>query len=117
MLVRHWVGTRLLGLTAPFIASTLRMPGGWEGGGEGRGGGKGGKRKSLRVSAALSVAPLVRLQVLKAYDHRMQRPVALKIIRNKKRFHCQGLVEVKILEFLKEHVCRCLLRGCDTHLS
>ncbi|KAJ4462531.1 putative Dual specificity tyrosine-phosphorylation-regulated kinase 4 [Paratrimastix pyriformis] len=42
-------------------------------------------------------------QVLKVFDHRLQRPCALKIIRNKKRFHCQGLVEVKILEFLKEH--------------
>lgn len=46
-------------------------------------------------------------QVVKAWDHKKDQPVALKIIRNKKRFHHQALVEVKILEHLmaqdKEH--------------
>lgn len=46
-------------------------------------------------------------QVVKAYDHKKDTVVALKVIRNKKRFHHQALVEVKILEHLmtkdKEH--------------
>ncbi|KAG8195327.1 hypothetical protein JTE90_028468 [Oedothorax gibbosus] len=37
-------------------------------------------------------------QVIRALDHRTDNQVALKIIRNKKRFHQQALVEVKILE-------------------
>ncbi|XP_042910862.2 dual specificity tyrosine-phosphorylation-regulated kinase 4 isoform X2 [Parasteatoda tepidariorum] len=37
-------------------------------------------------------------QVIRALDHRTDQQVALKIIRNKKRFHQQALVEVKILE-------------------
>eukprot|EP01065_Artemidia_motanka_P050422 TRINITY_DN8620_c0_g1_i1.p1 TRINITY_DN8620_c0_g1~~TRINITY_DN8620_c0_g1_i1.p1 ORF type:complete len:551 (+),score=93.80 TRINITY_DN8620_c0_g1_i1:74-1726(+) len=40
-------------------------------------------------------------KVLKCYDHKEGRAVALKIIRNKKRFHHQALVEVKILEHLR----------------
>lgn len=39
-------------------------------------------------------------QVLKCFDHRSGQTVAVKIIRNKKRFHAQALVEVKILEEL-----------------
>ncbi|XP_053205574.1 dual specificity tyrosine-phosphorylation-regulated kinase 4-like [Panonychus citri] len=39
-------------------------------------------------------------QVIKALDHKTGEHVALKIIRNKKRFHQQALVEVKILEHL-----------------
>lgn len=40
-------------------------------------------------------------QVLKCYDYKLHTLVALKIIRNKKRFHHQALVEVKVLEMLK----------------
>eukprot|EP00800_Vazella_pourtalesii_P023872 TRINITY_DN990_c0_g1_i1.p1 TRINITY_DN990_c0_g1~~TRINITY_DN990_c0_g1_i1.p1 ORF type:complete len:786 (+),score=177.54 TRINITY_DN990_c0_g1_i1:37-2358(+) len=40
-------------------------------------------------------------QVVKAYDHRSHIHVAVKVIRNKKRFHHQALVEVKILDHLK----------------
>ena len=40
-------------------------------------------------------------QVLKAYDHKNQVHVALKIIRNEKRFHKQATEEVRILEHLK----------------
>ncbi|XP_074656419.1 dual specificity tyrosine-phosphorylation-regulated kinase 4-like isoform X2 [Tubulanus polymorphus] len=40
-------------------------------------------------------------QVVKAYDHKMDQNVAIKIIRNKKRFHHQALVEVKILDALR----------------
>ncbi|KAJ2960500.1 hypothetical protein NQZ79_g4168 [Umbelopsis isabellina] len=39
-------------------------------------------------------------QVLKCFDHRTGNILAIKIIRNKKRFHAQALVEVKILEKL-----------------
>ncbi|XP_021964749.1 dual specificity tyrosine-phosphorylation-regulated kinase mbk-2 isoform X2 [Folsomia candida] len=41
-------------------------------------------------------------QVIKAIDHKTQSQVAIKIIRNKKRFHAQALVEVKILEHLRK---------------
>jgi len=40
-------------------------------------------------------------QVLRAIDHKTKQPVALKIIRNKKKFHEQALVEVKILKQLR----------------
>jgi hypothetical protein len=39
-------------------------------------------------------------QVLKCFDHKNGQTVAIKVIRNKKRFHAQALVEVKILEQL-----------------
>ena len=40
-------------------------------------------------------------QVLKAYDHKTQMHIALKIVRNEKRFHRQAQEEVKILEHLR----------------
>ncbi|XP_064480192.1 dual specificity tyrosine-phosphorylation-regulated kinase 4-like isoform X2 [Ornithodoros turicata] len=39
-------------------------------------------------------------QVIRAIDHKTNQQVALKIIRNKKRFHQQALIEVKILDHL-----------------
>ena len=42
-------------------------------------------------------------QVVKALDHRLGEHVALKIIRNKKRFHKQAVVEVRILEHMKRY--------------
>jgi dual specificity tyrosine-phosphorylation-regulated kinase 2/3/4 len=39
--------------------------------------------------------------VLRCFDHKKKETVALKIIRNKKRFQQQGLVEVNILTHLK----------------
>ncbi|CAF1253353.1 unnamed protein product, partial [Didymodactylos carnosus] len=39
--------------------------------------------------------------VLRCYDHKKKEAVALKIIRNKKRFQQQGLVEVNILQHLR----------------
>lgn len=39
-------------------------------------------------------------QVLQCKDHKTGKSVAIKLIRNKKRFHHQALVEVKILENL-----------------
>eukprot|EP00040_Diaphanoeca_grandis_P007054 m.39522 g.39522 ORF g.39522 m.39522 type:complete len:518 (+) comp18222_c0_seq2:187-1740(+) len=41
--------------------------------------------------------------VVKAYDHKTKSTVALKIIRNEKRFHKQGKCEVKILDHLRRH--------------
>ncbi|KAK4689219.1 dual specificity tyrosine-phosphorylation-regulated kinase 2/3/4, partial [Tremellales sp. Uapishka_1] len=41
-------------------------------------------------------------QVVQCRDHRTGGSVAVKIIRNKKRFHAQALVEVKILQQLVE---------------
>lgn len=41
-------------------------------------------------------------QVLQCRDHRTGQSVAVKIIRNKKRFHAQALVEIKILAQLCE---------------
>lgn len=40
-------------------------------------------------------------QVLKAYDHKTQMHIALKVVRNEKRFHRQAQEEVKILEHLR----------------
>lgn len=40
-------------------------------------------------------------QVVKCIDHKTGNTVAVKIIRNKKRFHHQALVEVKILDALR----------------
>ncbi|KAF9388536.1 hypothetical protein CPC16_006455 [Podila verticillata] len=41
-------------------------------------------------------------QVAKCYDHKTGEYVAIKIIRNKMRFHCQAVVEVKILDCLNK---------------
>jgi len=44
-------------------------------------------------------------QVLNCRDHCTGESVAIKIIRNKKRFHHQALVEIKILDNLRKWVC------------
>mmetsp|Transcript_55747 Transcript_55747/g.181009 ORF Transcript_55747/g.181009 Transcript_55747/m.181009 type:complete len:560 (+) Transcript_55747:1948-3627(+) len=41
-------------------------------------------------------------QVVRTFDYKTNGEMACKIIRNKKRFHHQALVEVKILEHLRE---------------
>ncbi|KAF4529528.1 hypothetical protein B566_EDAN015186 [Ephemera danica] len=41
-------------------------------------------------------------QVIRALDHKTNTHVAIKIIRNKKRFHHQALVEVRILDHLRK---------------
>lgn len=43
-------------------------------------------------------------QVVRCIDHKTGVLVAVKIIRNKKRFHQQALIEVKILQKLREWV-------------
>lgn len=43
-------------------------------------------------------------QVLKCNDHKYKVLRAVKMIRNKRRFHQQALVEVKILEHLRDKV-------------
>lgn len=46
-------------------------------------------------------------QVVRCIDHKLGVLVAIKIIRNKKRFHQQALVEVNILQKLREWVSSC----------
>lgn len=41
-------------------------------------------------------------QVVKAYDHKTHAHVALKMVRNEKRFHRQAQEEIRILEHLKK---------------
>ncbi|XP_033221446.1 dual specificity tyrosine-phosphorylation-regulated kinase 2-like isoform X2 [Belonocnema kinseyi] len=41
-------------------------------------------------------------QVVKAYDHKTQEHVALKMVRNEKRFHRQAHEEIRILRNLRE---------------
>lgn len=40
--------------------------------------------------------------VLRCLDHKHKEEVALKVIKNKKLFHQQGLVEVRVLQMLRE---------------
>ena len=40
-------------------------------------------------------------QVLKCYDHKTQTHIALKMVRNEKRFHRQAQEEIRILEHLR----------------
>ena len=42
-------------------------------------------------------------QVLRVFDHKHKEKLALKIIRNKTRFHKQAMVEIEVLRFLREH--------------
>jgi len=42
-------------------------------------------------------------QVLQCVDHKTSDSVAIKIIRNKKRFHQQGAIEVRILQQLNDN--------------
>ena len=42
-------------------------------------------------------------QVIEWYDHKKKEKCALKIIRNRKKFHDQALVEVKVLKTLREN--------------
>ena len=39
--------------------------------------------------------------VHKAYDHKRKEFCAIKIIKNKKKFHNQALIEVNILNYMK----------------
>lgn len=48
-------------------------------------------------------------QVVRCIDHKTGGLVAIKIIRNKKRFHQQALVEVNILQKLREWVSSAVL--------
>lgn len=54
-------------------------------------------------------------QVVRCIDHKTGGLVAVKIIRNKKRFHQQALVEVNILQKLKEWVCSTTDFCCYVH--
>lgn len=48
-------------------------------------------------------------QVVRTFDHKKQEWVAIKIIKNKQRFHTQALVEVKILDNIRKWVFLSLL--------
>uniref|UniRef100_A0AC35TZK8 Dual-specificity kinase n=1 Tax=Rhabditophanes sp. KR3021 TaxID=114890 RepID=A0AC35TZK8_9BILA len=41
-------------------------------------------------------------QVIKAYDHKYNQYVALKIVRNERRFHRQADEEIRILDFIRD---------------
>lgn len=51
-------------------------------------------------------------QVMKVWDFKTQQLKALKIIRNKQRFHKQALVEVKLLNYCLQKVC-CMIFVLD----
>lgn len=42
-------------------------------------------------------------QVVKAYDHKTHEHIALKMVRNEKRFHRQAQEEIRILSHLRKH--------------
>ena len=42
-------------------------------------------------------------QVVRAYDHADQCPVAIKVIKNKKPFLDQAQIEVRLLELMNKH--------------
>eukprot|EP00826_Nyctotherus_ovalis_P007297 TRINITY_DN11810_c0_g2_i1.p1 TRINITY_DN11810_c0_g2~~TRINITY_DN11810_c0_g2_i1.p1 ORF type:complete len:286 (+),score=58.54 TRINITY_DN11810_c0_g2_i1:478-1335(+) len=42
-------------------------------------------------------------QAIKCLDHKTRQIVALKIIKSKKKFYHQAMIEVKILKYLREH--------------
>ena len=42
-------------------------------------------------------------QALKCFDHKEKKVVALKILRSKKKLYHQGMVEAKMLKFIKDH--------------
>ena len=54
-------------------------------------------------------------QVLQCRDHCTGESVAIKIIRNKKRFHHQALVEIKILDSLRKWVL--ILSHAEMHVT
>ena len=43
------------------------------------------------------------LKVVKAQDIRLNENVAIKIIKNKKPFYNQALIEINLLEMIKQH--------------
>lgn len=56
-------------------------------------------------------------QVVRCVDHKTGGLVAVKIIRNKKRFHQQALVEVNILQKLREWVSRTVGLSIDFYVA
>jgi len=45
-------------------------------------------------------------KVVKVFDHKLRTNVALKIVRNEKRFHKQAQEEIRILKHLRQQVGR-----------
>ena len=52
------------------------------------------------ITLLKSAFPLT--QVVKAYDHKEHHHVAVKMVRNEKRFHRQAQEEIRILEHLRK---------------
>lgn len=52
--------------------------------------------------SSLCTDQVIAFQVIKAYDHKYQQYVALKLVRNEKRFHRQAEEEIRILAHLRE---------------
>ena len=42
-------------------------------------------------------------QVCKCFDHKTKKFSAIKVIRNKQKFHKQALIEIKILKYITDH--------------
>jgi len=42
-------------------------------------------------------------QVVEAYDAQTRENVAIKIIKNKRAFHVQAVLEIRIVQFLNTH--------------
>jgi dual specificity tyrosine-phosphorylation-regulated kinase 2/3/4 len=40
--------------------------------------------------------------VLKCYDHKLKESIALKILKNRKKLHKQGKIEIKLLQLLTD---------------
>ena len=62
---------------------------------------------SADVSYMCVCVCIVMCQVVKAYDCVDQEYVAIKIIKNKKPFLNQALIEVKLLELMNKHDAEC----------
>lgn len=60
------------------------------------------KQKNLYSCKINQSVLFLLLEVVKAFDHKSQSHVALKMVRNEKRFHRQAAEEIRILEHLRK---------------
>jgi hypothetical protein len=65
---------------------------------------KAGPRQHDRARGHADIREAGAGQVLKCHDHKAGAAVAVKVIRARKRFHQQGLIEVKLLNHLRSQV-------------
>jgi len=52
---------------------------------------------------------------VKVFDHKLRTNVALKIVRNEKRFHKQAQEEIRILKHLRQQVGKFKTFQCKFH--